>query len=322
MDSPASTIADLIRTEDDFLVASHANPDGDALGAAVALGHVLEALSKRYHLYNYTGMTPAFDWLRPSAPVYTATPSWKPRCCFILDCGDLDRVGDELRRDLHGCRLINIDHHIGNPEFGAINWVDPSFGAVGEMVALIARELDVPLAGDLAEAVYLAIATDTHFFTYGNTTPSMLRLAADLVQNGLDPGEVNGKIRNQWSLARIHLWTRVMQGLRLDYGGRVVVAVVPQQFYRETGTTAQDSDDLVSFLRRIRGVRIAVLLREDGPRAIKFSLRSQGGDNVRDLAARFGGGGHKNAAGGTIEAELDTAREILISAAGEHLGIG
>jgi hypothetical protein len=124
MDSPASTIAELIRTEDDFLVAAHANPDGDALGSTVALGHLLRFQSKRFHLYNYTGMTAACDWLNPPAPVHTSLPSWKPRVCFILDCGALDRVGEELLPALDACQVVNVDHHIGNPAFGDLNWVD------------------------------------------------------------------------------------------------------------------------------------------------------------------------------------------------------
>ncbi|MDK2956737.1 MAG: bifunctional oligoribonuclease and phosphatase NrnA [Desulfovibrionales bacterium] len=320
MDSPASTIAELIRTEDDFLVAAHANPDGDALGSTVALGHLLRFQSKRFHLYNYTGMTAACDWLNPPAPVHTSLPSWKPRVCFILDCGALDRVGEELLPALDACQVVNVDHHIGNPAFGDLNWVDSSFSAVGEMISQLARELGAPLQGDLAEAVYLAIATDTHFFTYASATPRTLRLAAEMVENGLELGEVNGKIRNQWSLNRITLWTRIMQNLRLDFGGRVAMAAIPQELYRETGTSSLDSDDLVSFLRRIRGVRIAALLREDEPEKIKFSLRSQGADNVRDIAALFGGGGHKNASGGTIWADLEQAKEQLVHTVGEQMG--
>jgi phosphoesterase RecJ-like protein len=320
MDSPVSTIANLIKTEDDFLVAAHANPDGDALGSTVALGYLLQAQSKRFHLYNYNGMTAACDWLTPPAPVYTATPSWTPRFCFILDCGALDRVGDEILRILPECQVVNIDHHMGNPGFGAVNWVDSSFSAVGEMIALLAREFEVPLQGHLAEALYLSIATDTHFFTYASATSRTLRLAAEMVENGLDLGEVNGKIRNQWSLNRINLWTRIMQNMRLDFGGRVAVAAIPQELYRETGTSPLDSDDLVSFLRRIRGVRVAVLLREDGPEKIKFSLRSQGADNVRDIAATFGGGGHKNASGGTICTALEPAKEQLVHTVGQAMG--
>jgi phosphoesterase RecJ-like protein len=141
-----------------------------------------------------------------------------------------------------------------------------------------------------------------------------------MVENGLELGEVNGKIRNQWSLNRITLWTRIMQNLRLDFGGRVAMAAIPQELYRETGTSSLDSDDLVSFLRRIRGVRIAALLREDEPEKIKFSLRSQGADNVRDIAALFGGGGHKNASGGTIWADLEQAKEQLVHTVGEQMG--
>ncbi|MDO9082830.1 MAG: DHH family phosphoesterase, partial [Humidesulfovibrio sp.] len=206
MESPVSKIADLIRRTDRFLVSSHANPDGDAIGSTLALGHILAHLGKDFALYNPSGLPKQFDWLQLPGPIHTTLAGAEANWIFVLDCGTESRVGEELHRVMGSRPIANVDHHLGNPNFGQFNWVDDTYAAVGAMMADLADELDIPLTGPLAEAVYLGLVTDTGFFTYDNTTPAVLELAARLIRLGMDPGQVNAKIRNQWGVNRFRLW--------------------------------------------------------------------------------------------------------------------
>lgn len=321
MQSPVSKIADLIRRADSFLVSSHANPDGDAIGSTVALGHILAHMGKEFFLYNRSGMPNQFDWLELPGPIHSTLAGADANWIFVLDCGTQHRVGEELFRVMGTRPMANVDHHLGNPMFGQFNWVDETYPAVAAMIADLADELEVPLVGPLAEAIYLGIVTDTGFFTFDSTTPTVMELAARLIRLGLNPGLVNAKIRNQWSINRFRLWGESFATTELYFGGQVAVAYVTQGMMARTETTAADCEEIVNFLRRLRGARAAVILREEPDGSYKFSIRSTGPDNVQSVAALFGGGGHRNAAGGTIASDILTAKERLIEALGESLGL-
>lgn len=321
MSTPRTEIADILRREDNFLVASHANPDGDALGSTVALGHLLAALGKRFALYNQSGAPPVYDWLTLPGPMHTQVPPGDFARTVVMDCGAAHRVGDDLASRLTPERTINIDHHLGNPGFGAVNWVDTTMSSVGEMVANLAHDLAVPLAGPLGEAVYLAMVTDTGSFTFGNTHPRVLSLAAEIIDLGLDVAAFNHRLQNNWSPGRLALWSLVLGRTRFAHGGKVGLVRINRADLDATGATALDTDNLVNMVRRVRGVQVAVSLREDEPERIKFSLRSSGATNVQAMAATLGGGGHKNAAGGTVEADMDTAEAVVEAAVAKGLGL-
>lgn len=321
MASPAAAIAELIRRSDQFLVAAHANPDGDAIGSSVAMAHLLAALGKEICLYNATPLPSQYDWLELPCPMHSTLAGAEFNWIVVLDCGAPQRVGDELSRVMGSRPVVNIDHHLGNPMFGQLNWVDEKYPAVGAMIADLADELDVPLTGPLAEAIYLGITTDTGFFTFDNTTPEVMELAARLIRLGMSPGAVNAKIRNQWAVNRFKLWGESFATTELFYGGQVAVVQVTQGMFERTGTTAADCEEIVNFLRRLRGTRAAMILREEPDGSYKFSLRSSGSDNVQGVAALYGGGGHRNAAGGIIREDILSAKMHLVEALGESLGL-
>ncbi|BDQ35403.1 DHH family phosphoesterase [Pseudodesulfovibrio portus] len=321
MENPRKRISDIIRENDAFLVTSHANPDGDAIGSICAMGHILAALGKQFTLYNPSGLPERYAFADQPAPIGTELPSELPAWTIVMDCGAGPRMGDDLMGRLDETLVINIDHHLGNDEFGEVNWVDPSQPAVGTMVAALAAELNVPVTGPLAENIYLAVSTDTGFFTYGNTTPESLELTAQMLRDGLDIARLNMLITKQWSEERMRLWTETMGNVELHLDGLVATTAVTREMFARTGTTSEDTENIINFVRRLKAVRVAAILREEGTDLYKFSLRSYGDDNVQAIAARFGGGGHRNAAGGTIAAPLQEARDMLITAIGESLGI-
>ncbi|MCM0755220.1 bifunctional oligoribonuclease/PAP phosphatase NrnA [Desulfovibrio aminophilus] len=322
MPSPIREISEILKNSRSFLVASHVNPDGDAIGAMAALGFLLRSLDKDVVLYNPSGLPERYAWIALPGPIATRLPDAMPDWTVTLDCGAAERLGSELHARLIRGRTVNIDHHLGNPGFGAVNWVDPAEPAVGAMVAKLARELGLPLTGDLAEAVYLAVVTDTGHFTYGNTTPEVLELTAELLRGGLDLESLNARINNQWSPRRLELWRRVLGSLELRRGGRLALAVVTREDMDSTGTSSEDCEEFVNFLRRLRGARVCVLVRQEGADRWKMSLRSQGEDDVRAVAALFGGGGHRNAAGALTEAPLDAVLVRLDEAVGRMPGMG
>jgi phosphoesterase RecJ-like protein len=321
MSAERPTIAKIIEREDRFLVAAHENPDGDAIGATAAMGWILESLGKSFALYNPGGVPEPYAFLALPCPIVRRLPGDSFQRVFVLDCGDLARTGDELARTVDRAKVVNIDHHLGNPGFGGVNWIDTSFSSVGEMVAGLARDLGVPLSGPLGEAVYLALVTDTGFFSYGQTTPAVFELAAEILRQGLDPAPLNDKIVNSWTPGRLKLWSRALSCARYFHDGQVGVVRLPEELLKATGTTAQDTDGVVNFVRRVKTVKVAVSLRESGPGLVKFSLRSHGNVNVQAIAAELGGGGHKNAAGGTVEGGLDHAEKIVVAVAAAHLGL-
>lgn len=312
MEKALKAISDLIRREDDFLVASHYNPDGDAIGSTCAMGHILDRLGKKYVLYNPSGVPSRYDFVNKPAPVLTTLPETLPKWTIVLDCGAEDRMGDALYARRSETSVIDIDHHLGNGDYGEYNWVDVRQPAVGTMIAELAIALDVPLVDGLAECVYLAVATDTGFFTYGSTTPESLELAANMLRHGLDMARMNKRITKQWSEERMRLWTEVMGSVELFSDKTIAMGVITAEMFERTGTTTEDTENIINFIRRLKSLRVAAILREEGPDCYKFSLRSYGTDNVQKIAARFGGGGHKNASGGTIEAPLDEAKKMLI----------
>ncbi|NJB66992.1 phosphoesterase RecJ-like protein [Desulfobaculum xiamenense] len=318
MTTPRQKIKEILREGQSFLVAAHASPDGDALGSTAALGHLLVQLGKEVTLYNPSGVPNQFDWIDLPCPLVSELPDELPQWLIALDCGDVRRLGDALAARFGTTSTVNIDHHLGNPGYADVNWVDPNFSSVGEMVATLARDLDIPLSGALGEGVYLALVSDTGYFSYGNTHPETLILAAELLREGLDPEFFNARFLNQWTMGRLKLWSRVLSGAKLHLDGRVGTIRITQDMLDETGTTSEDTDGIVNYIRRVKGVKAAVSLREDGPDRTKVSLRSSGEMNVQAIASRLGGGGHKNAAGILLTVPLDEAERLILEAAAGH----
>lgn len=313
----ACRVVETLRAHNHIVVAGHGNADSDAIGATSALGYLLRSLGKDFALYNATGVPEHLAWLSLPAPVHTRISAlpFKPKLFVALDSGDIWRLGDELAEKLHHYPSINVDHHLGNPEYGSLaNWIDPGMASTGQMVATLADICEVPLRGGLAQGIYLSLVGDTGSFSHGNTTAAVHYLAARLLEGGLDAAGLRNQLDNQWTCAKTRLWGHLMQNLHLEDNGRIGVAIVSRDLLREHKASKEDLEGFVEQLRRIKGVRIGLLIREDAPKRCKISLRSSGDDDVRAVAARYEGGGHKNAAGATLNKSLDSILELLLPA--------
>ena len=320
-DGPGTVPGDLLHAlhgAERVLVAAHARPDGDAVGSCTAMAWILRALGKDVILYNENEFPEWLGFLSKPCPVVT-DPSmlpFRPDLIVALDCGDAERLGAGIVPLLAKTPVVNIDHHRGNSGFGsAANWVRPDAAAAGQLVAEIAEALGTGLEASAAEAIYVAISCDTGNFSFGNTDASVLALAAKLASGGLEVARLREKMDNTWSEGKWRLRARLMSDMRLLEGGRLAAAVVPLGTVEECGAKKEDMEGFVEEMRRLRGTRVALLLREEnecGSVKTKISLRSSGNDDVRSVAAAFGGGGHLNAAGASYAGRAEEALAALL----------
>ncbi len=317
------SIIHILREENDFLVTAHVNPDGDAIGSMASLAWMLHRLGKRVVAYNESGVPGYLDWVDFPCPVYSSPDDlpFTPRRLVVLDCGSPSRAGEAMERLASAMPSICIDHHIGTPDFAEVNWIAPDFAAVGEMLAVLANRMDLPLDGPLGEALYLALVSDTGHFAYGNTTPRTMEIAAEILRRGLNPEVFAQKSETNWTLRRVHLWGTLFTSVKLAHEGKVAYMLFPEKLFTETETTIEDTEGIVNTLRNIRGVEIALTIRDAAPGQCKISMRSRGTVDVRAVAVEFGGGGHRNAAGATLTMPLDAACDAVLETIGRKLAL-
>ena len=308
------------------LIASHVNPDGDAVGSCAALARIIQELGNEARIFLRSGVPDFLSWLPLPAPLARSLDElgdWKPELVLFADCGDENRAGDEMsafmrgenpRLPRHEIITANIDHHVSNPLFADVNWVDPDASATGKLVGLLADKLEISLSDSLGEAVYLAIVSDTGSFSYANTSADCLDMASRIVSQGLDLGRFTANYENNWTLERMHLWGRLMHEVTLHEDGAIACSIAPKHYLQELGLRRSALEDYASWLRKLRGVRVVLFVREDGPSQVKISLRSMGDVNVHEVAALFGGGGHAAAAGADLALPPEIAAQRVLEA--------
>lgn len=318
----AERLAEAFLEFDRTIIAAHVNLDGDALGSMGAAGWILRALGREFMLYSPTG--------RPAHLAHCPLPGlihgslahlpFGPETAILLDCGEPRRLGPELAEALPTLTGCNIDHHLGGTGMGSrANWVEPEAAATAQLMAYIAMVLEIPLRGDLAHCIALGLITDTGGFCHGNTSEHVFSLCALLEHNGCRLPDIRQSLDNTWSLGRMRLWARLMQRARLEHGGEIAFCYVTLEDLRQCSALKEDLEGFVEQLRRLAGVRVAVLLREDMPGACRVNLRSHGATDVRSIAVQLGGGGHRNAAGASLHMSLAEGETVLLGAVGRLL---
>ncbi len=316
LDTAYEEVARRLREGRRFLLTGHRNPDGDALGSALGLALALDAAGKEAHVVMRDGWSSAYAGMPGIARVAVADTlpadwpsSWD--ALLTMECPEADRAGWP---NLLAGTVLNVDHHPGNTRYGAVNLVDLPAAAVGEMVADLLDLLGWPLTKDIATNLWVSLVSDTGSFRYSNTTPKALALGARLVAAGAEPGPVNEFLFEAAPLSSLKLEALVLGTLELHAGGRVATVELPRRFFAESGAKESDTEGLVNRARGVEGVRAAALLREGDPGEIRCSLRSKGVVDIRSVAARHGGGGHRNASGCRVKGSLASAKEALVSA--------
>lgn len=307
-------VADRIRAGRRFLITSHRNPDGDALGSGLALQRLIRQMGKEARVQVRDGFGKALHNI-PGAEGVSVTdslPSDYPKgldAVFTMECPEVERCGYPI---LPG-PVVNIDHHLGNTMYGEINYLDLDAPSVGEMVLQINRNfLKLPLDRETAIAMYVSLATDTGFFRYHNTTLRTFEAAEELVRAGVVPGDVSLWINESTPRGAIKLLGLCLTTLELTPDGKVATIELPKRFFREAGASPEDTEGIVNYGRMIEGVTVSALLKDLDGKSTRVSLRAKPGVDVQTVAAKFGGGGHKAASGCTMPFPIAEAKAKLI----------
>lgn len=311
----------LIREGKSFLVTTHSNADGDALGSALALAAGLAKLKKRVRIYNEDPVPFFLKFLPGSEKVMLHLPPGERfDAALIVDCSDLDRVGDDFVKHPGIRKKIVLDHHAEGGRGGDINLVMPEAASSGVVVYRLLQRLKVPVTKKIATHIYCTLVADTGGFRYSNTNASVLKLAHDLVRMGAQPWEVSRNLFETFPPERLKLLARVLGTLEFSHNGQVASIVISEGMLRETGATREMADEFINFPRSIASVEVAVQYREI-PGGYKLSFRSKDRVDVGKLASRFGGGGHERAAGCEMEGTLAEIKEKIDGVIAEALGV-
>ena len=298
-----------------FLIATHVDPDGDALGSAFALCFGLRGIGKAASVYMKDDVPYRYSFLPRPDMILREIPKAGYDVVIVVDCGDLARVGQghELLRALG--YLISVDHHDTNDAFGQINILDQRASSSAEILYLILKALDVPFTYEIAVNLYTAILTDTGGFRYESTTPRAFRICEEMTEHGVLPSRVAGEVYESHPKERYALLCQVLGTLEYFLDDRIATAYVTREMFERTGTSREYVDGFVELIKEIRGIEVACVLREVGDGRFKISMRSKGGYDVAAVARRFGGGGHHKAAGCTVEgATVDDVKNKLVEA--------
>lgn len=311
---------DLLLSHKRFLIVSHEEPEGDCLGASLALKHSLCARGSDAVVYNHHGVPHKYAFLRGAEDVVREVPPGPWDVIVVLDCSELSRIGPMgTTLPTLAPHLLNIDHHLGNRRFGSTNWVDPEASSTGELLYRLMKAGDFPFSPTVYQGLLCAVVTDTGSFRYANTTTLAFTIGAEALRGGAAPWDVAKGIYERNRLSRIQALARALDSITLGPDGRWSLMTVTHKMLQETGANLDDTEGFINYARSIEGVEVAILIREDGPNLWKISLRSKGRVNVSTIARPLGGGGHHNAAACKLALSREDALEALLPHVEAHL---
>jgi phosphoesterase RecJ-like protein len=311
-------IVNELQRSEKFLLTTHENPDGDALGSLLGMHLILEQLGKDTVMFMAANQFPLpYEYQRmPLEMVAREIPAdTDDRAIIFLDCGNIDRMPVDFLHESHR-HVLNIDHHHDNTRFGDVNLVVGDASCTGEILWDLARDLGVEITPEVAEALYIALVTDTGKFMFENTTPKAHEMAADLLEAGVQPQEVHRNLYEGLPFARLQLLSRALNAVQRFDGGQLTLTHLTRDDFTHSNAVESDSEGIVDHLRGVEGTVVAGLVREllEVPGRRKVSLRATDKSiDVSVIARGFGGGGHRQAAGFTTDVPLDKLIERLRS---------
>lgn len=296
-------------------VVGHLRPDGDCVGSQLALTLALEQRGKSVHCWNHDPLPHKLAFLDPDRRLTRPHPGRTFDLVVAVDCASLERLGDARRALRPGTPLINIDHHASNTLYGQLNWITEDEPSTGELIYQLIRYAGWTITPAIADNLYTAISTDTGSFQYPSTRPSTLETAADLVKRGASLARISEEVYQSSPLPRVYLLRELYKRFRLAHHNRIATFYLRQSDYDRTGADRADTEGLIDHLRDIEPVVVACLFEEVSPQVTRISLRSKHpGLDVNAVAARFGGGGHRAAAGARIEGPPATVQRRVLAA--------
>lgn len=312
--SALNEIVSLISAKERFLIGCHIHPDGDSIGSMLALGLSLSLSGKNVEMVCLEDVPSVFGFLQGNELIHHKA-AWDPEVLICVDCAEKERLA--LLPGIWqtpGLVSVNIDHHVTNLGFADINLINPDAAATGEVIYLLLKEGRLPINQAVATALYTAIATDTGFFRFANTSSLCLELAANLVRDfKVEPAKVAEQVHEQKSLNSVRLLGEVLKTLRLENDGKVAWLILTQDMLAKYPVENEETESFVSYARSIEGVEIGILFKELRPEEIKLSWRSTSVVDVSKLAANFGGGGHARAAGCNLNGPIEQVVAIVLN---------
>ena len=291
-------------------MSSHQRPDGDAIGSAVAMALTLQAMGKQAEVVmdavppHYLQPFPAVEHIRVASAITDAHDG-----ALIMECSSLDRTGVS---GLERSPVINIDHHVGNKQYGAINWVDESAAACTELVFTLIEALGVTFSQDIATHIYLGLLTDTGSFHFSHITPRSFEIARRCMEAGADPQWIARTHYDSSTLGRVRVFGQVLNAMRLDPSGHAALLTVTRSALGELGATLDDTEGIINFPLSVKQIQAVAFFKEADNGDWRVSLRSKGAVDVGAIARSFGGGGHHNASGCTLRGELALLQDQLL----------
>ncbi|MFP4599063.1 MAG: DHH family phosphoesterase [Persicimonas sp.] len=307
---------EMVDDNERFLVVAHASPDGDAIGSTLAIGLLLESLGKEVVFYNRDPVPYNFEFLEGAERVTNEIDEdAQIDVTVLLDCAEPERIGEDFPEHGWGEIVAVVDHHkTWDPDFADLYLRDVSAAATGELIYRLVVASRTELTVAIAEALYCCVMTDTGSFRYSNTSRTTFRIAGELVEAGVEPWRMTSHVYESDPRERVVLLSRVLDTLELSDCGRLAFLRIEDRMFEETGTGPEMTDGFINYARAIRGVEVATQLREHAENVWRVSFRSRGKVDVSELAAKFGGGGHHNAAGCMIEGTSDELVDKLSQA--------
>ena len=313
-----------LRSADSFLITSHIDLDGDAVGSELGLALLLERMGKKAAVVNHDALPCHYDFLpgrhMVKGSVEEATGA---DAGVVLDCTSLERTGSVGRFLAESCvPIVNIDHHSGNVGFGAVNLVRPEACATAIIILDLIRALDQRIGPDVATCLYAALVAETGSFRLSNTSAESLEVCACLAREGAGPYEIATSLFSRRSPQALRIIGEAMSSLEMGLGGALAMMSLRRSKIEESGVRGEELEGIVNFAMSVQGARVGVFLRELPGSVVKASLRSNGTVDVDKVARGFGGGGHSNAAGARIPGTLDEVKGIVVERIAQAVGDG
>ena len=311
-------IAKKIQNAENIVITTHISEDADAIGSTFALSTALRNIGKSVTLILSDNPEDRLQFLKCDYVVFEENMTPPQDLLICLDSADVKRL-DTRAVFLEKSESISIDHHYTNTNYADINYVDGDASSTGELVFMLLKEMKLPITKEIAEFLYISISGDTGSFKYSCTSPKTMRIVADLMETGIDHAELSRRLHETEKIETVHLKGHIMSEVKSYYDGKLRMVILDKDIFDTFGVDEKNVGDVVNIPRMIEGTEIAVSVRETTEK-IKISFRSNGTYNVSDIAACFGGGGHKMAAGAAAKNKtLKEVEEKIVEAVGEYI---
>lgn len=311
MNNVINKAIDLIKSSQKISIVSHVSPDGDNLGSILAMGIALRKLGKEVNIIKTDEIPSDYHFL-PQVETIMDYDGQDIELLIVLDCSDIDRLGDLKNLVSKSKNTLNIDHHISNTAFADYNIVDSKAAATGEIVYMFLNKMGIEIDEEIATCIYTAISTDTGSFMYESVTDSTHEIIADLLRKGIDKNNIVLNLYQSRSMERTNLFIDCLSTFKIYHEDKIATVKVTQDMLKDNNAQMEDTEGIISFVKDTKGVEVACILKEHKDGTIKISLRSKEYVDVAKICSEFNGGGHIRAAGCSIKENIEKAENLMV----------